>query len=247
MDRKLIKKSTVRVIETGNIQEVYKYHEPYFYNLPPALKSQGNSTVKIAEKRNDHLARARSNLYRLIFGNIGKSPPVFCTLTYAKNEVNREIAQKDLTRFLHELVRKRWGNISTNGIEPLRYIYVPERQKRGAWHFHILLMNIRYVPDIKIKMQRLWRHGFIQIKAVRKIKNIAAYVSKYISKDFSQNFQSRAYNVSRNLKRPIEIRNEIHAMQAIENFGENATLETVAERTYQGRFGEVYYTLKTKK
>jgi len=61
-----------------------------------------------------------------------------------------------------------------------QYISVMEKQKRGAWHFHVLT-NAHI--DFK-KWGELWGHGFIWIESTKNLKKAVSYMVKYIQKTF---------------------------------------------------------------
>ncbi|ARM72089.1 hypothetical protein LMxysn_0454 [Listeria monocytogenes] len=44
------------------------------------------------------------------------------------------------------------------------YIAVPEMQKRGAYHFHILLFGLPYIHTSKYA--KIWKNGFVKINKV---------------------------------------------------------------------------------
>lgn len=65
------------------------------------------------------------------------------------------------------------------GFSP-QYVAVPEFQKRGAVHYHLLL-NCPYIPADELA--RLWGQGFVKVNAIDNVDNLGAYVTKYMTKD----------------------------------------------------------------
>jgi hypothetical protein len=69
----------------------------------------------------------------------------------------------------------------------ITYISVLERQKRGAWHAHILLFNFPYVPHKDLL--RIWGHGAVRINKLDSLddsSNAGRYVAKYMEKGIGQ-------------------------------------------------------------
>lgn len=92
-------------------------------------------------------------------------------LTYRENMDDRERLMKDWRSFVLR-VRKAGYDF--------QYIAVMERQKRGAWHFHVLT-NVHM--DWK-KWEEIWGHGFIWIEKPKSLKKAVSYMVKYIQKTF---------------------------------------------------------------
>jgi len=229
----LIRKSTRRLVISGSLVELYKYSRPYFYNIPPN-KSRGADSVlaKPAEKRDDHILRSRRTIRRLIEANVNaKTKPVFITFTFARNVCSLEEANPLFSTCVKEMQR-RWGRS--------RYLCVPEFQKRGAVHYHVIFFDLPFIPHIKQKMSKLWQHGFCQVKAIRKIKNIGAYVSKYLQKGVGDERSrgKKSYFCSRNMVKPIEYRGE----KGIDIALGGMILEDEAVESFQSRQGTVIYS-----
>jgi len=88
-------------------------------------------------RREDSLYRARESVYLLANANIRQDiKPLFCTLTFKKNEIDLSRANTDFRNFIKRLQRHTRTNIL--------YLTVPEQQKRGAWHYHVLFVQFQY-------------------------------------------------------------------------------------------------------
>ena len=61
-----------------------------------------------------------------------------------------------------------------------QYICVPEFQKRGAVHYH-LLCSLPFFKPIEFT-KNIWRHGSIDIKRIDRVQRISSYMTKYLSK-----------------------------------------------------------------
>ena len=87
-----------------------------------------------SETKGDNLHSVRQSFNRLksvINANVrGNDCVKFVTLTYAENMTDNARISSDLRQFFKRL-RKMYG--------PMEYLYVKERQARGAWHMHCVL------------------------------------------------------------------------------------------------------------
>jgi len=229
-DASLRKWSTRRVIVSGNVVEMYQYPQPYFYNWGPGKQSHGDGVVRAAKKRDDHILRARRMIRRLINANTATETPKFITLTFANNVRSLAEANPQFSKFTKELQR-RCGKT--------RYLCVPEFQKRGAVHYHVIYFDLPYVQRLKELIQKLWPHGFVKVIAVREIRNIGAYVSKYLQKGVgdARTVMKKGYFCSRRMQKPQEIRDE----SRIDNFLSSCTLEIEAAEKFESRQGTISY------
>jgi hypothetical protein len=133
--------------------------------------------------------RAKEKIFDLIVCNANKHLDYenkkqnvkFLTLTFKEKISEIEKANKELTKFMKRLSFYCYGTRKN----VIKYIAVPELQKRGAWHFHVILFNVKYVEWAKL--MRLWGNGGVYINAIKverndDIKQVAKYITKYISK-----------------------------------------------------------------
>ena len=232
LERRLPIFSNKRLIVSGKVLELYEYEKPYSYNWNPPHKATGETAPggNTSEKREDHILRARRQIRRIIDANtVGL--PIFITYTFKKNIKELSEANPLFSSHIKELQR-RYGK--------LQYLCVPEFQKRGAVHYHVIFFNLPYIPKIKDKFQTLWKHGFIQVKAIRKIQRIGLYVSKYLQKsiDDSRTKNRKSFFCSRNIIRPIEIRNE----QSIDNFIKENKMRLEFKSSFSSFTGSVNYS-----
>jgi len=154
------------------------------------------------EKTEASLARTRMNVFRLISCNVnahGQFMPIFVTLTYARNEQNRKIAAREL-RYYHMRLAYEVGL-------KLKYIAIPEFQKRGAIHYHVVYFNLPFIsPQI---LEQKWGHGGTNIKSLKSVRKIAGYISKYVTKESidSRHAGHRLLITSQGLLRPTTFLN----------------------------------------
>lgn len=183
-----------RIVESGDVIEVYKYKEKIYYNYEQ-FENNNHTKDKTEEwkgKEEFSLSRARREIRRVVWANKNKYSK-FLTLTYKDNMQDKEIFYKDFQIFITALKRKG---------HKLNYLYVLEYQERGAIHCHIILFNNEYIPWQTIK--DCWKKGSIDIHRIRDIKNLGAYVCKYLTKETIAEYNSKSYHCSQGLNRPIE-------------------------------------------
>lgn len=236
INSKLIRHSKARLIVSGDVIEEYRYERDYFYNWGPEKKSGGERGIVHVEKRGDHLERARRSIRRVIECNTSKERlPIFITYTFKKNIKSLKEANPLFSKHVKELQR-RYGKV--------KYLCVPEFQRRGAVHYHVIYFDLPYIKNVKKVMEKLWPYGFSQVKAIRKIRSIGAYVSKYLQKGVADERRKRGekgYFTSRGLKRPVEIRDEEHVDSELQDIESRNRMEKEFESSYDSPRGRVVY------
>lgn len=158
---------------------------------------------KYGNCRIDNLSRSRKLIIDLAYENkkIWKS---FLTLTFAENVMDIDYANQCFNSWL-TLIRRVFPDFA--------YLCVPEFQKRGAVHYH-LLSNLEVGGDLlpiqneKKKMYdvKYWKYGFTSAFDLRLTDdkfNVSLYVCKYLYKDIdSRLFGRKKIMHSRNLNLP---------------------------------------------
>ena len=139
----------------------------------------------------------------------------FITLTIKENIKDINIANKLYKQF-KDCVRRVFPNF--------KCICVPEFQKRGAVHYH-LLTNISVDNNKLIFKQndnekylhiKYWNIGFTKVDNVKNdIKKIIGYISKYMTKDIDNRlFNHHRYFYTKNLRTPtvnyLDLDNQKH-------------------------------------
>lgn len=147
-------------------------------NLKPRVKAcRGESEVQ--ELNQDRASRrARSRLRQLI---LASGTDHLLTLTYRENLTDYGRACADLNRFVRR-VKKH--------LPDWTYIAVPEKQKRGAWHWHLAVIGRQ---DVTL-LRSLWRgvvgDGNIDVEPPKGGKNprlsLVKYLGKYLAKGFTE-------------------------------------------------------------
>ena len=189
-----------KLIKSGKMFEVYEYEHPVRYGSTGKKRAhtQRKKSSRSEEHRARNIVRAGFTLKRLAFLNFSENDK-FITLTF-NNEQEFDINNlSECLPFYQKFKRKlnaRYKNV--------KYITVPEFQKRGAVHYHILCN----IPKITQKaMQGLWPHGFSKVLAVKSATHLAFYLTKYLRKRFDDPRKQghRLFYTSRGLKRPTTV------------------------------------------
>ncbi len=202
----------VKMIDCGT------YIQVYYLEHPKIINKNDNSELNLTKTTSDSSPSTSNNENTIEQKNIQRSKlecqrlakcnandwKTFITLTYAENLKEIDVATKDFRNFIDKIKR-----IDKN----LKYICIPEFQKRGAVHFHILtnidIKDTRFIFEQKGKKQfkhiKYWNKGYTKVdKLNNDIKKIIGYISKYMTKDIDNRlFNRHRYYFSRNLKKPL--------------------------------------------
>lgn len=216
----------IKIIECGDYIQAY-----YFENLKTKTsKKEESSEIDIDylfknkntyEKRNElktiefkNVNRSKFQLQRLVKSNEDKFK-TFLTLTFADNLSDVNEANKKFAI---------WRTKIKSIYKDFQYVCVPEFQKRGAVHYHLLtnleinksykytrrckhLEVVLIIPQEHKKSQydvKYWPYGYSSVFSMKDI-NVVGYLSKYMTKDIDNRlFGHRRYFNSYNLKIPSE-------------------------------------------
>lgn len=189
-----------KIIRCGDFVEFYNYEVPIGFGPKEKTKKSKTKVKKIVEQkeqmslRYSSVKRTREKITRLI--NSNKDFMTFVTLTFKENIIDLVMANDEFNKFVKRLKRK---------YNSIKYLAVPEFQKRGAVHYHMLL-NVEYIENSVLT--EIWGNGFVMINKIKHIRNVGLYVSKYIGKDLFDNryFGMRKILYPRNLDRPKTMR-----------------------------------------
>lgn len=194
-----------KAVISGQKIEFYKYSLPILcdYKRNPNIlniKIKPDSDDNY-ERRSDSLARARQNVRRIIWANLTPHTK-FLTLTVKDNITDVKVFKRMFTTFLQAMKRQGFD---------LSYVYVLERQKRGAVHAHLVVFNDEKIP-LKV-LKKCWHYGRSEIhilnglkyKTNERIRDVGAYVCKYITKEAVIEWGTRSYSCSLGLKRSWDI------------------------------------------
>lgn len=201
-----------KIVEFGDYIQVYYY--PYskhknleHFDIDNLKKKSSNITGKILEDTmlSKNIIRSKLQCQRIAKAN-SNSWTSFITLTYSDNFTDLKSAKNDLSFFIKNIKKIK---------KDLKYIAIPEFQKRGAIHFH-LLTNLSLQDNNIIIPQKdnpnyydvkYWNKGFTSFENVTgDVKKVVGYISKYMTEDNCDNrlFGFRKFSTSQNLEKPKE-------------------------------------------
>ena len=140
---------------------------------PLTLKEMSKSWYCEAGGRNN--AKAITRRLQLAHGHpadVKRYRPKFVTLTFA-DVVESWEAERAIQKFTDNLRKyaKRHGG------DTLAYFWSAEVQKRGALHYHVLILGLPYLPKELVKVW--WPYGFVDVRAVDDIGRAFKYLAKY--------------------------------------------------------------------
>ncbi len=145
----------------------------------PAFNTAGRGESEHQEQNGDRaVRRARSRLRQLVLSaNLNH----LLTLTYRENVTDFLQASDDLRRFVRAL---------RTHLPAFVYVAVPEKQKRGAWHWHLAVAGRQ---DVDL-LRRVWRQvvvdGNIDVQEPKRGQNrrlaLVRYLGKYLAKGFAE-------------------------------------------------------------
>ncbi|WP_056974517.1 rolling circle replication-associated protein [Holzapfeliella floricola] len=231
-----------KIVQTNSYIEVYEYDKVIISENTKKInrrsKSKNFDELEQEEqlKRLHRISKTRQNakwkVMRLIDTNFD-SKTSFLTLTTKENIQNRDCFNKIFDKFIKRLNYK----VFKTKKRLLKYLAVLEKQKRGAWHVHIILFDIPFIAHKEL--MKIWGLGGVWINKidVDTKENRGRYVSKYFEKGIGQelveSYGKKSFYSSRNLKHPKEYK-----------FISNETTENIIkhdELLYESEYlGKVY-------
>lgn len=154
----------------GNTLELYSYSRDVLLGGQSRIGSKRSLCHTPKPRTIQSLSRAKKQIRRLVNSNPGMNK--FLTLTFAENVTDLKQANYEFKKFKQKLERHTKSRI--------KYLCVPEFQRRGAVHYHLML-EMPFIPWQKLSA--IWGHGRIQIEEIRDKHKTGSYISKYITKD----------------------------------------------------------------
>lgn len=207
-------KQKIVILGSGKTQQV----EHYFYEKFPTQKSSYIRTVSkrvrnpFSPRRPDNLRASKRSFVRYVLSAIATfGPPSICTLTYAEHETSPRNGFHDLRNFI---LRMRKSGIYCT------YIAVPEYQKSGRLHLHLLMWGLppnvasrtdstgQIIHGTERKNRRIakiWGKGFVDIVQTDGSERLASYLAKYFTKAYNDPrfIGIRLFHRSRDIPKPF--------------------------------------------
>lgn len=205
------------------------------------------------------LNRTKQNIYKY---SRQANWEFFITLTFDESKVNRYDYDECMSK-----ANKWFNNQKSRKAPDLKYLFVPEQHKDGAWHIHGIISDVGEMSfvdsgrvaigekayrrsDVNSKGATIynlsgWKFGFSTATKVRDKYKVASYITKYITKDLcASTFQKKRYYRSRNIPEPIE-KGFIVENQDIDSFisemEDSFGCDLVYEKEVNGEFQSVTY------
>lgn len=248
-----------KIIVTNHVIEVYEYEKPPISGVIDSSDSYDPfdlETTKLEiepredrknERRKQTVRDARNTTRRLALMNFN-SGDKFITLTFKENITDINFADNEFKKFI-----KRFKHRFK--LDSLKYIAVREFQKRGAIHYHMLCdwkENLLFEDVIReyerLLGEKIWKHGFVDIKQLDYVDNVGAYIIKYMTKNVAIEFfkGKKIYLCSKGLERPLVFR-DYEAQQIIDQYNLSEKKEVFTnsyESEYLGKIVYREYNLK---
>jgi len=191
------RKVSYKIVISGKIVELFAVFKPVSHSFLSRTDEVKRYFVGGSGIRLDNVLKTKSRFKRLVRSNSDLTK--FITLTFAVNHQDLTYCNRYFNNFI-----KRLSRLYPN----FKYIAVPEFQKRGAVHYHLLCNIPTFVRNEYLR--DVWGAGFVNIRNLRKsgINRIDLYMVKYLTKDIdSRLFGRRKFLYSLNLSRPLVLRN----------------------------------------
>lgn len=215
-----------KVIVSGHILEIYEYERV------PALPGENKNDDydpfdfenvaihredRIEERKKQTLRDGRNLTRRLALMNFGEKDK-FITLTFDPKRASSEEDLRNLD-YVDKEFKKFIQRFNYRFKTKLKYIAVREQHKTGRLHLHMICdWEHDFATEVEIREferflgEKVWKHGFVDIKQIDHVDNVGAYLIKYMTKNLAVELfkGKKVYLCSKGLKRPIEF-HDYHA------------------------------------
>lgn len=208
----------IKLIVTPNAIHAYQFSKPITYGTQPENirlrpKRRRKRDLRAGSLPRDYIRngwRAKkqiglileSNTILATFDSGSKYRPLFVTLTFAENVTDLTRANKEFNLFI-----KRFNYELRKTEDPgftVQYLVVPEFQKRGAVHYHVIFFKFPKLDDTNKFINQVWKHGFTFNTTLSNPQHLKNYVTKYFVKNFldPRLYGKKHFFYSRGLKKP---------------------------------------------
>jgi len=229
----------LKMIVSGKQVEVFNYKQPMWRDFKK--NEQKKTDISREPKQMDIMEQIEYEIKKMEFSvnrtktqirrMVNSNPQLnkFMTLTFADNMTDLKQANYLFNQFIKR-ISYRYSDFE--------YLAVPEFQKRGSIHYH-LLCNLPYIE--MDGLEYIWSHGVVNIRKIGEVNNLGGYMSKYLSKEL---FNGRMFNKkkifrSQTLMQSVELLGW-YAMMFADKF--LSLIKPVFEKTFESEWtGEVEY------
>ena len=173
---KVVGQYRVRVQVSGRYVKITNYDFPQFISEGVKVeKGGGKKEASDKEKlARDARKRAVQKVFRLSLSNEADLSK-FVTLTIKNPGIT---SVREAYPLFSGFIKRLKKNEGLNQHD-LRYLGVPELQKRGTVHFHVMV-DCRYIPQAVLA--RNWRQGSVCINSIEDKVHVGRYMAKYMLK-----------------------------------------------------------------
>ncbi|MCB9811164.1 MAG: hypothetical protein H6779_03255 [Candidatus Nomurabacteria bacterium] len=186
--------SHYKIVISGHIVEAMQYAKAVGYSLESSKKQapyRKRRALAEQEITASSLSRTKNRLIRLVNANCfmwtdidGQIiKPQFLTYTIHENIKTVEQANPLFTNYIKRLNYHTYGTKAS----VIKYVVVPEFQKRGAVHYHAVFFNLPMINSRREyktgEFAKVWEHGYIKKRNISKVPNVGLYMTKYMTKD----------------------------------------------------------------
>jgi len=207
----------LKIIKSGDYIELFNYER----EINPKIKSGRRKRVKQRDSRplasrHDSIRRRIKSFSRLVRANlVGETSPSLFTLTCVESV--------GIVRG-YEYLADFWRRLRQASISVEKYIAVPEFQKRGAIHFHLIVWGMNeYAKQERDsrQIQNIWQRGFVDCVQTDGHEKLVGYLAKYMRKSMydSRLVGQKAYTSSRSCMRSMSISSPLAFKYAFELWG----------------------------
>jgi hypothetical protein len=246
-----------KIIVTNHVIEVYEYEK-----MPYGSEAQKNDAYdalnledvkhnrdddRAGERRKQTVRDARNTTRRLALKNF-ESGDKFLTLTFDPKKFTEE--QLRDVAFTDDLFKKFIMRFNYRFKIKLKYIAVREFHKSGRIHYHMICdwkKELIFEDEIRENEsflgEKVWKHGFVDIKQLNHVDNVGAYIIKYMTKNVAIEFfrGKKVYLCSKGLERPFVYRGA--EAQTIIDYYDLGTKKEVFTNSYESEYlGNITYT-----
>lgn len=149
------------------------------------------------DEHNEEVARKLSMLREIIRANVRSEKDFFAVLTYSCKQTDCVKMQEDIEKCIRRL----------RSNHKMQYIAIPELQRCGKWHIHLLICDLDDGDVITSReLKKAWECGRVYIRPVRDTNAVSLYLSenhghkRIMRRSYPANM--RLYRCSRGIKRP---------------------------------------------
>ena len=193
----MIKLTNQKLTISGHIVEHDIMTQPIKYGSNPNRKPPAPKTGKPITPEKDRLEtsinRAKASVRRLVNANAhewikpdGKSYlPIFITLTFKDDVKNLKYASDCFKTAIQRLNYFVSGGSKKHILHYLAITEFQDKNRNGVIHYHVLFFNLPFIQQIYDEIKRIWRHGNVNVKSVKLVKNLGRYMVKYMAKNLT--------------------------------------------------------------